>query len=208
MFEVEQILDNCRSLLSISQIGIHYSKSLFEKQRYEEVQKIAVNLLNHYSSYEIPIEKLNLESLTGYCTPQVTVRGVVLCKNKKIIIVKEKGKNVWNLPGGYAEVNDSPADAIKREVFEETGLKANPHKILAVYQSKKKQVFTQYAIYFLCALESTSSSYGCLDASEIEAIKYVDINLVEEYLLNKYFQEQWPKIKRLILSPTSLTDFD
>lgn len=56
----------------------------------------------------------------------------------------------------------------------ETGLRDSPHKILAVYQSKKKQVFTQYA--FLCTLETTSSSYGSLDALEIEAIKCVDIN--------------------------------
>jgi len=47
----------------------------------------------------------------------------VIIKNEKgeILLVKDK-KWGWNLPGGRIEKNETPEEAAKREVFEETNL--------------------------------------------------------------------------------------
>ena len=43
--------------------------------------------------------------------------------NKKTLLVHHKKMGVWVQPGGHVEMNESPEEAAKREVFEETGLK-------------------------------------------------------------------------------------
>lgn len=41
--------------------------------------------------------------------------------------------DIWSLPAGAIELGETPSDAIKREVYEETGLHVVPHKLLGVF---------------------------------------------------------------------------
>lgn len=41
--------------------------------------------------------------------------------------------DVWSLPAGSIEPGETPAEAAKREVYEETGLHVRPDKLLAVF---------------------------------------------------------------------------
>ena len=43
-------------------------------------------------------------------------------------------KTVWRLPAGYAKQNETPLKAIKRELAEETGLKANKIRQIGHYE--------------------------------------------------------------------------
>ena len=56
-----------------------------------------------------------------------TPTATLICPIKSsILLVKrafDPGKGLWGLPGGFIELNESPQDAAKRELFEETGLK-------------------------------------------------------------------------------------
>ncbi|RAP33708.1 hypothetical protein DID75_01405 [Candidatus Marinamargulisbacteria bacterium SCGC AG-410-N11] len=47
--------------------------------------------------------------------------GVVLNTNKKVLLVKQQN-NVWSLPKGHVEHNESVLDAAKREIEEESGI--------------------------------------------------------------------------------------
>jgi len=40
---------------------------------------------------------------------------------------------VWSTPGGTIELNETPADAVVREVWEERGLFVTPRRLFAVY---------------------------------------------------------------------------
>ncbi|WP_144394785.1 NUDIX hydrolase [Pleionea sediminis] len=56
--------------------------------------------------------------------------------NERFLIVEEKdssGNTVYNQPAGHVEPNESIPDAIKREVFEETGLDFTPEHLLGSY---------------------------------------------------------------------------
>ena len=53
------------------------------------------------------------------------------------VLLQNKGNGEkWSLPAGAIELGEAPAEAIVREVKEETGLEVVPNKILGVYGGK------------------------------------------------------------------------
>ena len=57
----------------------------------------------------------------GHATPKIDVRGVVF-REDKILLVQEKLDNYrWTLPGGWADIGESPSEATVREIYEESG---------------------------------------------------------------------------------------
>ncbi len=65
------------------------------------------------------------------------MRGVVF-RDGKILLVKELEDGGWTLPGGWADVGDTPAEAVVREVFEESGFQTRATKILMVLDRDKQ----------------------------------------------------------------------
>lgn len=53
---------------------------------------------------------------------QLTASGFVLHPERKLLLVHHKKLGVWLYPGGHVEANESPDDAVVREVLEETGI--------------------------------------------------------------------------------------
>lgn len=53
-----------------------------------------------------------------------TATGIVFNKYKQILMIFHKKLQVWLPPGGHIEPNELPDAAVLREIFEETGIKA------------------------------------------------------------------------------------
>jgi len=66
-------------------------------------------------------------------TPKVDVRGAVI-EGGRILLVRENADSRrWAIPGGWADVNQSPSESVIREVREESGLEVIVRKLAAVY---------------------------------------------------------------------------
>ena len=52
--------------------------------------------------------------------------------HKVLLLQRNDGNNVWEIPGGKRENNEDIVDALKREVQEETGLIINEYKLVYV----------------------------------------------------------------------------
>lgn len=50
------------------------------------------------------------------------VRALINKDNQYLLINENREQSTWNFPGGKVEINESPVEACKREVFEETNL--------------------------------------------------------------------------------------
>lgn len=148
-------LEWAQRLQAIAQSGLTYTQNPFEIERYEQVREIAVEVLAAH--VDLPIERIRdlYAGETGYATPKVDVRGVVF-RDDAILLVKERRDGRWTLPGGWADVNDSPAEATVREVYEESGYRTRATKLLACYDRNKHghppSTFHIYKLFFQCEL--------------------------------------------------------
>jgi ADP-ribose pyrophosphatase YjhB (NUDIX family) len=62
-----------------------------------------------------------------------SVAGIVRDPRQRVLLVRQRDSGVWSTPGGIIEMDDTPADAVVREVWEETGLLVRPTRIIGVY---------------------------------------------------------------------------
>jgi 8-oxo-dGTP pyrophosphatase MutT (NUDIX family) len=58
--------------------------------------------------------------------------GVVLDEGGRVLLGRRTDSGNWALPGGIVDPAESPADAVIREIFEETGVIAVPERVIAV----------------------------------------------------------------------------
>ena len=151
----KEILKIIRRLQAIAQTGIHYSENGFDRQRYEELRELSVQLAALISDAE-PEKIRNLfTGDTGFQTPKTDIRAVVL-KDNKILLVRERSDGRWSLPGGFADINYSPAEVAVKEVAEETGLEVKVNRLLAVVDTDRHNFppleFHYYKFIILCDL--------------------------------------------------------
>jgi 8-oxo-dGTP pyrophosphatase MutT (NUDIX family) len=68
---------------------------------------------------------------TRLLMPSVT--GIVRDGSGRVLLVQQRDDGRWSTPGGAIEPQETPADAVVREVWEETGLLVVPERIIAIY---------------------------------------------------------------------------
>jgi 8-oxo-dGTP pyrophosphatase MutT (NUDIX family) len=62
-----------------------------------------------------------------------SVTGIIFDDEGRILLVRQTVSGMWTAPGGSVDPGETPADAMVREIWEETGLYAVPVRILGVY---------------------------------------------------------------------------
>jgi ADP-ribose pyrophosphatase YjhB (NUDIX family) len=62
-----------------------------------------------------------------------SVTGIVYDQAGAILLVRIRESGVWTTPGGAIDPDETPADALVREVREETGLEVRPERLLGVF---------------------------------------------------------------------------
>lgn len=87
----------------------------------------------------------------------------------KIVMVKHKKRNTWEIPGGHIEKGETPEEAAKRELYEETGAEDFSIESVCKYSFERdgKRVF---AILF----KSNITKINNLPDFEIKEVKFFD----------------------------------
>lgn len=153
---------------ALAQTGLFFVKDPFDKERYEQIRELAGNIIAEYSESDPEIIHTLLAEETGYITPKIDVRGAVF-RDGQILLVKEKSDGLWTLPGGWADVGDSPSQAVEREIVEESGYTAKAIKLMALYDRKQHHpyhIYEIYKIFFLCELTGGTATQS-IETSEI-----------------------------------------
>ena len=141
-------------ITALAQSGLHYSKDVYDKERYEQLLEY-VRTLIALKDIDTTGFIANVLQDVGYATPKMDVRAVVF-KENKILLVKETQDGLWSIPGGWADVGFSAAENAEKEVLEETGLKVKATQLLALTDRRKHShppMFLHvYKAFFWCEI--------------------------------------------------------
>ena len=160
-----------KELQAIAQTGLAYSRDPYDLDRFRQVRALAVRILAAYSSADLRrIEDL-FEQQTGYATPKVDVRGAVF-RDGRILLVREvQDQGRWTLPGGWADVNEAPAESVVKEIREESGFLTVARKLAAVWDRSRHphtppMPFHIYKLFFICDIVGGAAETS-LETSEV-----------------------------------------
>jgi ADP-ribose pyrophosphatase YjhB (NUDIX family) len=146
------------ALSGIARTGLGFTKSLYEQERFEEVLKVAADIrvaAGHELESEVLVEewlKSVGEGVPGYVTPKIAIGAVVGNDAGEILLVQRADSGVWLYPTGWADVGYSASEVAAKEVLEETGIEAEPVRLIAVLDGLRLG-FTRiplYSLVFLC----------------------------------------------------------
>lgn len=156
-------LEWAQNLQAIAQAGLTYTEGPYDKERYKAIQGIAAEILAEHTDASADRIAGLLAQESGYAPPKIDIRGVV-CQDDAILLVKERVDGLWTLPGGWADVNESPRHCVEKEVWEESGYAATAVKLLAVYDRNHHPhppvPWHIYKLFFLCRLDGSAPTHS------------------------------------------------
>ena len=77
----------------------------------------------------------------------VSVAGVIVDDEGRALIIQRRDNGHWEPPGGILEHGETVEDGLRREVYEETGLKIEPVSLTGIYQNMPRHIV---ALVFRC----------------------------------------------------------
>lgn len=146
------------ALAGIARTGLGFTESLYERERFEEVLRVAADIrvaAGHELESEVLVEewlKIVGDGVAGYVTPKVAIGAVVGNEKGEILLVQRADSGVWLYPTGWADVGYSPAEVAVKEVLEETGIECEPVRVIGILDGLRLG-FTRiplYSVVFHC----------------------------------------------------------
>jgi 8-oxo-dGTP pyrophosphatase MutT (NUDIX family) len=127
-----------------------------------------------------------------------SVTGIVYDRSGAILLARHREGNRWSTPGGTVEPDESPAEAVVREVREETGLAVRPVRLLGVFGGPAFVVRypngdeSQYVMsVFECAVEGGTPEP---DHDETVELRWVGAAEFETLVVSSWAREVLPRL--------------
>lgn len=144
-----------QQLQAVAQTGDTYANNEFDRQRYDLVRKIAAEIMAAGSGADAQAVTEVFLREAGYATPKLDVRAAVF-RDDCILMVQERSDGLWTLPGGFADVGDTPSGAVEREVLEESGFTVRASRLVALFDRNRHAHppfgYHIWKAFFLCEL--------------------------------------------------------
>jgi len=152
----KQQLNLIKRIKAISETGLAYAEDPYDKERYEELQKISLELMSNLGSTTVEALQDFFIPQKDYPTPKVDVRGLVLNGKDEILMARESVDGKWAIPGGWADIGNTPSEIAVKEIEEETGFNAEVIRFLGVYDKQSHphppEPCYVYKLIFLCRI--------------------------------------------------------
>ena len=163
------------SLSGIARTGLGFTQSLYEKERFEEVLKVAADIraaaieeAESDAMFEEWLASVG-EGIAGYVTPKVAVAAVVGNDEGEILLTQRSDSGVWLYPVGWADVGYSPSEIAVKEVYEETGIEVEPLSLIAVFDGLRLGFarVPLYSLVFHCRIVGGDLTAHPLETSQV-----------------------------------------
>ena len=171
---------------------------------------LAARILAHHTQADARRIEALFAGETGYATPKIDVRAAVFDAEGRVLMVRETADHGrWTLPGGWADVNQTPAECAAREVEEESGYRVRVVKLAAVWdrarQGHTPGVFSCAKLFFVCALEG-GTPRASLETSE--SAWFAEDAIPEDLSLGRVLPHQIARMFVHWREPGAATEFE
>ncbi len=99
--------------------------------------------------------------------------GAIVFSEGRLLVIKDRFLNGYKLPGGHIDKNESIKSAVKREVYEETGIAVEFESIMNIGHFRNGQ-FGESNLYMVCTAIALSKKIAINDSSEIAEARWID----------------------------------
>lgn len=177
----------------IASAALTSSRSLFDRERYEEVLRVAADMRagaateRRRDPFATEWLRLSPNSVAGHETPKVGVGAVVGNDQGEILLIQRSGSGVWYYPTGWADIGYSASEVAVSEVLEETGIECEPVQLLMVFDGMRnsRNRIPLYSIVFHC--RATGGEISTHPLEVLDAGWFREENLPQPLLLG----EEW-----------------
>ena len=159
-------LEILRALQGMAQTGLTYAKDPYDLARYEELRTLVAEMLEMGTGIPSSTALDAFARQIGYATPKVGVRGAIF-RDNRILLVRERREQLWAMPGGWCDINQTPAECIEREIREESGLTARASRLAACHDTRlhnPPHIWHHYQLHFIC--EETGGTLAPSDETD------------------------------------------
>ena len=146
------------SLSAIARTGMGFTESLYERERFEEILRVAADIRTVADAgLDESVDASGLveewlgqigDGVPGYVTPKVAVGAAVGNDRGELLLIQRADSGVWLYPTGWCDVGYSAAEVVVKEVQEETGIEVEPVRLIAVLDGLRLG-FTRIPLYSL-----------------------------------------------------------
>ncbi len=144
-----------REIQATAQTGLAFSRDPYDLDRYRALLGLAARIMAEHTSADLTLIESLFGQEAGYATPKLGVRAAVFDDEGRILMVRETADNHrWTIPGGWADVNQTAAQSVVREVWEESGFHVRPVKLAAAWDKATQGLvlgpFSITTLFFIC----------------------------------------------------------
>ena len=150
------------ALAGIARTGLGFTESLYERERFEEILKVAADIrVEADGESDDPDYTGGLvqewmdtvgKGVPGYVTPKVAVGAAVGNDKGELLLIQRADSGIWLYPTGWCDIGYSAAEVVVKEVEEETGIIAEPVRLIAVLDGLRLGMtrVPLYSLLFYC----------------------------------------------------------
>ncbi len=174
----EQIALWADTLRDISAEGLRYAPTVYDHDRYVRIQQMAIDMMALVTTHSLDQLELFRDTYFSRQSPVVAGAAAVINAHGEILLMRRSDSKLWSLPAGGMEVGETPAAAVVRETFEETGIRCQAVALVGVYDSRLGGIPVSHHAYkftFLCVpCDETATPQAASHGHETEEIGWFD----------------------------------
>jgi ADP-ribose pyrophosphatase YjhB (NUDIX family) len=140
-------------LRDISGMGLYFATDRYDRERYRQLQDLAIEMLAAATGELLDDFEPLRAPIFSHPTPFTGCDAAIVNDAGELLLIQRADNRRWALPGGAAEVGETPAEAATREALEESGVRGEPVLLIGAYDSRLRNTAARHHIYqlaFLC----------------------------------------------------------
>ena len=192
-------------LRSIADLGLHYARDNYDKNRYGRVRSLSARLVATLEGRPVADVMSKYRETVVHATPFVAAEAAVF-REGRILLIQREDNGLWAMPGGATEVGETWAESVERELREETGVQGTATELLGVFDSRLWRSRPKQQIYVGVWLVEIGDQQSPISGPETTGVGFfTEDNLPD---LSPGHKKRVPAVFKLVRGDLSIPYFD